>query len=543
MTRTTPRLYAPTIDAVELVIEGRDDAEAMVADDEPGWWRCGDELEPGGELRYRFRLRSKSWFSDGEEVEVLDPACRAVSDDGAWSIDAPEPHREPAWHHDDQQLAPDEALAIYELYPRDFASTPGRQLDGVCERLDHLVDLGVNAIQLLPIERGPPVDGWGYTPLHVFAVDPDYGGQDDLAHLVDEAHGRGLRVLVDGIFNHVHQECPLARIDHDLWFHHEPKDPERAWGPQFNYRHRLGDDGTCPARSFARARLRRFVQGLHVDGIRFDAAAQIDDRELLDDLRREAQHLAGDKPFACIAEHLPEDPTLVGPDGAVDRCWRRSFTERIRALLRGEWDGDELVAAIDPRADGYRSGHDVVNYLACHDTGHTLRHLLDAGIDEGAALHRMELGYTLLLTAVGAPMLWMGDEFGAAGRGGDDEAQALPWSLLAEDERRQNLHARIRGLLALRRDRAALRGDGIDVIARDDERRVLVYQRWDDSGGRLLVVVHADDGHQEIAFDAPDGGSHWHERTLDVPHDADEAGVLHLQLDPWQALVLDQVSG
>ena len=536
MARPTPRLYAPTIDGVDLVIDGHDAAMAMVADEAPGWWRCPDDLAADDELRYRFRLRSRSHFSRDQQVEVLDPEARAVSDDGAWSLDAPALHRGFDWHHDDHRLPEVEPHVIAEIYIQNVDGKGGGGFRDVIDHLPYLVDLGITVIQLLPVEQGP--GGWGYTPTHCFAVERRYGTRADLAALVDAAHGSGIAVLLDGIYNHAHQEIPLAAIDHDLWFHHEPKDPDTAWGPQFDYRHHLDDDGPCPALDFAHRRLGYWIGDFHIDGIRFDATRQIDDFEILQRLHDTAHELAGDKPFTCIAEHLPEDPAVVGPDGPMDRCWRESFGRRARTLLGGGWDDAVVEALVDCRHDGYRSGGEVVNYLSSHDLGHCLHHLCsEAGLDEDQALRRMELGYTLLLTALGTPLLFLGDEFGAGSPGDDDEVRPLPWHLLETDERRQALHARIRRLIHARHEHPALRADGCEVLVRDDERRLLVWQRWDEDGDRVLVALNASDETANLTVTVPEPGT-WHELTLDYDCETGNDGGLVVELEPWQAQVL-----
>lgn len=532
MVAIAPHIHAPTIDRVELVLEN--EALAM-ARDEAGWWRCSEERAWRPGERYRFRLNSRSWFSEGETVEVVDPEARQVDHEARWALTTDMWHHD--WRHDDHPLPSADQQVIYECFVAEFPGGDGKgRFVDVIERLPYLRDLGITALELLPVERGPLGQGWGYTPAHCFAVEPRFGDDHDLAALIDAAHGEGMAVILDIVLNHAHDSCPLTSIDHNCWFHRQPKDPERSWGPQFDYEHQLPDGGIRPAREFALRRLRHWLEDFHVDGFRFDAVAQVENDDALGEWRALVHEVAGDKPCACIAECVPERPGLVGPGGRMDRTWHEHFCQVLRATMRGEWDGEGLEAAVDCRRDGYVGSLDVVNFIANHDQGHTLHHLRGAGLDEGEALHRMELGYTLLLTAVGIPMLWMGDEYGA-GDPGDQDDHPLPWVLLERDERRQALHARVRRLIALRHEHAALRGGKIDILERDDERRLLAYHRWDDSGARLLVVLHPGDDARSLSLAAPACGN-WHEVMLDYQVATDDDARLTLELAPWGAQVL-----
>ncbi len=218
----------------------------------------------------------------------------------------------------------------------------------------------------------------------------------------------------------------------------------------------------------------------------------------------------------------------------MDACWNEPFTQRMRALLAGQWDGDALGRCYDCRRDGFASGLDAVNYLSSHDTGHTMRYLLDHGLDEGAALYRMRLGFIVLMTSIGIPMIWMGDEFGAMDPA-NQEPHPLPWDLL-EDPRRRELCDLVRGLLNLRKEHAALRSDNCSELHRDDEQHLLVTHRWDDAGGRILIAIHAGDGDRSLTLEAPAAGE-WHEHTLNFSHNTDGDGKLKIELAGWQAQV------
>ena len=103
----------------------------------------------------------------------------------------------------------------------------------VIEKLDYLCELGINAIELMPIKEYPGDYSWGYNPRYFLATESSYGSTEDLKRLIDECHARGIRIIIDGIYNHSEASSPLTQIDHDYWYHHEPRDPDNNWGPEF----------------------------------------------------------------------------------------------------------------------------------------------------------------------------------------------------------------------------------------------------------------------------------------------------------------------
>lgn len=499
-----------------------------------GTWTLSVEL-PEGHFTYSFRLNSMSWFAPGKEIDIPDPLSRRLSEDRTRTLlDIPaqllaESYK---WRHDAVLHPGHDRLVIYELYVQDYSRNAGKgTFDDVTAQLAHIAELGCTAIELMPVMLA---GGWGYTPTFFHAVEPRFGNEHALCHLIDEAHAVGMVVFLDNVYNHAGTDCPLAHIDHDCYFHHAPTDPSQAWGPQFNYALNIPGTSEYPARHFIKAKVAHWIQVFHFDGIRYDAVSQIEDHAFLGELVEWTRDLAGEKPFFSVAECLPINYSIVGPSRAMDACWNEPFAQRMRSLLSGHWNVDALGRCCDCRKDGFLSGLNVVNYLGSHDTGHTIRYLMDHGVDESAALYRMRLGFIVLITSIGIPMIWMGDEFGAMDPA-SSEPQPLPWDLLA-DPRRRELCDLIRGLMGLRRDHAALRGDNCSEIYRDDDQHLLVIHRWDEAGGRILVALHAGDGDRTLKLLAPAPGE-WHEHTLNFSHMTDGTGNLQIELAGWQAQV------
>lgn len=530
-------LFAPRNPFVALRCSADRDRERPMRRDDDGWWRC--ELDLGdGEHAYDFVVEPPG---GGDRIVVGDPRARRLGADRR-AVVAIEGGRATddgyAWRHDDVALPQNRDLVIYELQVSDFAGREGgggRFVD-VIDRLDHLRDLGVNALELLPVTGAGPEPSWGYLVQHYFAVEPRYGTSADLKRLVDECHARGMRVICDVVFNHASTECPLVAIDRDYWFHREPKDPEHWWGPEFDFDRRDPELDLRPAWRFVEDCLAYWVTVFHLDGLRYDAARQLADRELMRHLAQRARELAGPKPFINIAEYVPPTPEIAGHDAPMDATWRASFRGAVvEPLLCRGFERERMEAAIDPRRDGFTSATDVVHYLSSHDWDHLLAELGSAGVTGEDAVRRARLGHALLFTAMGLPLLWMGEEYGDD-QGKDLDPVPLRWDLLERNPLHQSLHAAVRDLVALRRSRPALRGDEVDLVHRDARDRTLCYVRRGQGGDVLVVANCGPRGYERYDVNGVPEAD-WRRWPGDEPVDV-RAGRLRLALEPYAVEIM-----
>ncbi|CAF4356549.1 unnamed protein product, partial [Adineta steineri] len=141
----------------------------------------------------------------------------------------------------------------------------------VINKLDYLVELGINAIELTPIMgiEEAENDTWGYLPSHFFSIRSSYGTKNDLKLLVDECHSRKIRVFIDCVFNHTDKECPLGQIDRNYWYYkgkHHPDDPYN-WGPELNYDFQDQQLKVEPAVKFISDVVKYWFEEFHLDGI------------------------------------------------------------------------------------------------------------------------------------------------------------------------------------------------------------------------------------------------------------------------------------
>lgn len=515
-------LFAPYNEAAALTGSFSDWEEIPMEKGEDGYFRTSVELEDGVH-QYKFRVQSKSWFFEPDQwVDINDPYATDIENatqncivrikDGERIVDTY------VWQHDDKSLPGDCELVIYELHVGDFSGgeddpNPRGNYKHVVEKLDYLCDLGINAIELMPVKEYPGDHSWGYNPRYFFATESSYGSTAELKHLIDECHGRGIRVIMDGIYNHSESESPLTQIDHDYWYHHEPRDPDNNWGPEFNYEHYDENLDIKPAWKFIGDTVRFWIEEYHLDGIRYDAARQIANYDFMHWIVDEAKKAAGSKPFYCIAEHIPETPSITNFDGPMDACWHDSFYHCLVEHLSGDtFDLERLKDVIDCKRQGFMGATNVINYLTNHDHDRLMVELGNRGILDEEAFKRIKLGVAILMTAVGVPLIWMGEEFSEY-KPLSIESAKIDWTLLQNDNSR-HLFDYYKGLINLRKDNPALYTENIEFFHEDNEAKVFAYTRWTDEGSRVVVVANFSDqfiGDYTIG-NFPAAGS-WHEWT------------------------------
>lgn len=256
---------------------------AMKRDDEAGcWWITLDGFDPDTEYRFQYRLGTDS----GVDIRVSDPYTRIVYDqwndkylpgvrefpDGAkalvsaFKINADEYQ----WKVKDFRIEDKNNLVIYEMLLRDFTST--KDLAGAMAQLDYVQALGVNAIELLPVQEFDGNNSWGYNPNHYFALDKAYGSLTQYKEFIDECHRRGLAVIFDVVYNHATGGHTWAKMYWDdtnsrtatnnPWFNAIARHPFNV-NQDFNHENPM-------VRDMVKKSLAFLLEEYHVDGFRFD---------------------------------------------------------------------------------------------------------------------------------------------------------------------------------------------------------------------------------------------------------------------------------
>lgn len=323
------RLWAPHAKKAELVLVDGDSRRAMPMTAEKfGFFRHELPRIADGQ-RYAFRL-------DGGP-ELPDPAS-LHQPDGVFRPSAV--FRPERFHWTDKAWkgVPREELVFYELHVGTF--TPEGSFEAMIPRLASLRELGITALEIMPVAQFPGERNWGYDGVLHYATQNSYGGPEGLQKLVDAAHAAGLAVFLDVVYNHVGPEGNfLAQFG--------PYFTERyrtAWGPAFNY-----DDGGCDqVREFVLNNARMWLDELHLDGLRLDAVHAIYDLGASHVLRaiQEAADEIGARTGRArhiVAESDQNDPRLLHPiergGHALSAQWSDDFHHVVHAFLTGERQG------------------------------------------------------------------------------------------------------------------------------------------------------------------------------------------------------------
>ncbi|MEI7771509.1 MAG: malto-oligosyltrehalose trehalohydrolase, partial [Chloroflexales bacterium] len=323
--KTSFTIWAPLLASVELSLLGPRPRHVPMRRDGWGYWRATlDDAPPGA--RYRYRI-------DGGD-ERPDPASRHQPD----GVHGPSAVIDPqfAWTDDAWAGIPLRDYVIYELHVGAF--TPEGTFEAIIPQLPQLKELGVTAIELMPVAHFPGARNWGYDGVYLYAPHTAYGGADGLRRLVDACHAHGVAVVLDVVYNHLGPEGNY------MWQIARPFFTDRyrtPWGDAINYD---GPDSD-PVRHFIIANALHWLREYHIDALRLDAVHAIYDTSayhLLEELAdaAHAQAEAIGRRAYLIAESDQNDPRLlrapaIGGYG-LDAQWADELHHAIHALLTGE---------------------------------------------------------------------------------------------------------------------------------------------------------------------------------------------------------------
>ena len=416
-------VWAPKArERVELEMRGERLAMAPAGD---GWWRAEAEAAAGDD--YAFRIDGEGPFPDPRSPDQPDGVHgpSRVVDHGAF-----------AWSDAGWNPPPLASAVIYELHVGTF--TPEGTFDAAIGRLDHLAELGVTHVELLPVATFPGRRGWGYDGVALFAPHRAYGGPAGLARFVDACHGRGLAVLLDVVYNHLGPDGNYLGV-YGPYFTDTYATP---WGDAVN----LDGPGSDEVRRFFVDNARHWLERYHLDGLRIDAVHAFHDRSaipFLEELAVEVEALSArlGRRLVLIAESDLNDPRLVRAREAggfgLDAAWSDDFHHALHAALTGETVGyyedfgrlAQLARALEGayvytgersrhrgrrhgRPVGDLPGHRFLGYLQNHDQvgnrarGERIGHLVSPGL--------ARVGAALVLTSPFVPLLFQGEEWGAS---------------------------------------------------------------------------------------------------------------------------------
>jgi len=570
-------VWAPRANRVRLDID-LDDRTIPMTSNGNGWWTAERAELPPADTRYGFLL-------DDDDTPLPDPRSR-------WQPDGV--HERSAIHHPDQfgwtdhgWSAPVLAGAVlYELHVGTF--TPGGTLDAAIDRLPHLVELGVDFVELLPVNAFEGERNWGYDGVLWFAVDDSYGGPAAYQRFVDACHRQGLGVIQDVVYNHLGPAGNyLPRFAPYL-----REGAANAWGAEVD----LDRD---EVRAYILDNAVMWLGEYHVDGLRIDAIHALSDHRpthILAELSERTAALARElgRSLTLIAESDLNDPIVITPTDrhgwGMDAQWSDDFHHALHVALTGETseyyaDFHGLAALAKTIAGGFFHDGSFSSYrgkqhgrpidsaatptwrLVVFDQNHDQIGNRVAGDRLAATLTAQQLAVAavLVLTSPFTPMLFMGEEWAAstpwqffsdyldpalgtatsegrarefAGMGFDlaqvpdpqdpatFERSKLDWSELDETAHRQMFDL-YRRLIALRHDVPALTDARFSEIHvdHDDEQRWIIVRR----GPSTVVAANLGDAPVTL----PIGG-----RLLLSTSAASQIGSTTSTLSAWSAAIV-----
>ena len=420
-------VWAPSAERVRVQVDAG--VHEMTAVD-GGWWHADADG-----INYAFLI-------DDDERPLPDPRSR-WQPHGVHELSRVYDHAEFAWTDDAWTGRRLPGGVVYELHVGTF--TEGGTFDAAIERLDHLVDLGITHVELLPVNSFDGTAGWGYDGVLWGAVHEPYGGPDGLKRFVDAAHARGLAVVLDVVYNHLGPSG--AYLDRFGPYFAGQND----WGPGLN----LDGPGSDEVRRYVADNALSWFRDFHVDALRLDAVHALLDRRavhLLEQLAVETESLstALGRPLTLIAESDLNDPRLVTPrergGHGLHAQWSDDFHHALHVKLTGETSGyytdfaapDALAKVLGEvffHAGTWSSfrerthgrpvdtrtvpGHRFLGYLQNHDQigNRATGDRLSATVAPG----RLACGAAILFCSPFTPMVFMGEEWAAS----------TPWQFFA----------------------------------------------------------------------------------------------------------------
>ena len=409
------------------------------------FWLEIDGLTPGKPYVFQYYIDSEIWIADPYTEQTSDPADQWIpsssypglipypSGKAVGVASVLETGQQPyPWQVTNFTPPPVDQLVIYELLIRDF--TTQRTYQAVIDKLDYLKELNVNVLELMPVNEFEGNDSWGYNPSFYFAPDKYYGHRNELKRLIDEAHKRGIAVVIDMVLNHSYGQSPLARMYLDRttgrpaannpWYNqqHNFQNPEAQWGYDFNHDSEHTRALIDSINSF-------WMKEYKVDGFRFDFTKGFSntpygtndwgsayDPPRIFNLKRMADEIwKRNENALVIFEHLSdnrEEKELADYGILLWGNMNHAYTEAAKG------NSADLNWGLYT-ARGWDAPH-LITYKESHDEERVVYRVLREGRSEGSyntrqlpvALDRVELSSLFLLPLPGPKMIWQFGELG-----------------------------------------------------------------------------------------------------------------------------------
>ncbi|MEM6821156.1 MAG: alpha-amylase family glycosyl hydrolase [Verrucomicrobiota bacterium] len=493
------------------------------------------EAEPGHEYKYVITnpfTATPVWKRDPYNKDITNTVGNSIIHQSSFDWSDQTPFSMPYYNE----------LVIYELHIGTFNDSPGGpvgQFATAIERLPHLVELGVNAVQVMPAKEYPGPLNWGYAVTDPFAVESDYGDIEGLKAFVKATHNHGMAVILDVVYNHFGPgdlNHSLRNFDGwgenglgGIYFYND-------WRAQTPWGDTRPDYGRGEVRQYLRDNLLYWLEECQIDGVRWDATAYIrnahgtygeipDGWSLMQWMNSEAKSRQPWK--ISIAEDLQNDAAITRPTwsggAGFDSQWHPEFVHPVREVLTTPQDETRDLNKIHHALTSYYNGsapqrviytesHDEVALNPDHPNKRRLADQIWPGnATDWSAKKRSLLGAVLVFTSPGIPMIFQGQELFENRQWQD--SLPIDWSY---KETYSGIFHLYRDLIRLRRNwhnhTRGLRGNHINVFHMNHTDKVIAYHRWDQGGmGDDVIVVLNLSGrvHSNYQIGMPTGGTWW----------------------------------
>ncbi len=519
------------------------------------FWRTISGLTPDTEYAYQYLINNELRLADPYTEKVLDP----WNDHWISRYNYPNLKPYPAgkttrmvsvlhpgrpeyqWQATDYTRPINQDLVIYELHIRDFVESDA--IKDVIAKLDYLHDLGINAIELMPINEFEGNDSWGYNPSFYFAPDKAYGTRFDYKLFIDECHKRGIAVIMDIVLNHSFNQSSFAQLYFDEnagnWGKPTPDNPwflvdspplPWSWGNTFDQDSRFTHD------LFNRI-LEHWLAAYKVDGFRFDFTKGFSnhpsgndgwdwDQRRIDNLKRIADQVWAASPGAfVILEHLTDNPEERELANYGMMIWGNMEPRYAQATMGFDTNSDLSWGLHTARGYTY---HNLISYMESHDEERLMYKNLTYGNQHNpdhnprnlnVALARNELAAVFYLTAPGPKMIWQFGELGydySINFNGRVGRKPIRWDYLDVPARRK-LYDVFSAMIKLKAEHPVFRASNITHGLGGYLKRIHLNENADGSGLKVTLLGNFDVGGRNITPHFQHTGT-WHEHFTGNSH-------------------------
>jgi 1,4-alpha-glucan branching enzyme len=484
-------LYAPGKSSVALIGDFNDwqataTYQLKLAPDQRTWWVQVDGLNPNTEYAYQFLVDGRLKIADPYCEKVLDPTNDSFISSAVYPGLKPYPvgktngivstmqANQPTyvWKNTAFSRPSKKDLVIYELLIRDF--TTEHSYAATLQKLDYLVGLGINAIELMPVQEFEGNLSWGYNPSFYFAPDKYYGTKTALQQFIDECHGRGIAVIMDLVLNHAFGQSPMVQLyfnndkptSENIWFNADAKHPYNV-GYDFNHESEA-------TKYFFKNVVRFWMQQYKIDGFRFDLSKGFTQKASTDDASFAAYDAgrvaiwkdynsyikAIDPNFYVILEHFAEASEEKVLTDAGMMVWN-NLNYNMNEATMGWLSNADFSWGFYNR-HGFSTAEGLVSYIESHDEERLNYKNITYGNefagysvkDLTTALKREEMAAAFLFAIPGPKLIWQFGELGYDvsidfnGRTGD---KPIRWEYYS-DSRRKGLYDVYAKLIRLKKN-------------------------------------------------------------------------------------------